>query len=711
MATSPAAQELRIRVTGMHCAGCAASVQGAIETLPGVTSASVSLTDGLATVAGAGFTSESVTGAIRDRGFGAEPIAPQADLRDLRSQIEIDQQRNERTWRTRAMVGMGVWVPLELLHWLGPAEWHAWMVWVMMAGALAVFATAGAGFYRSAFAAARRGTTNMDTLISMGATVAFVFSLAVVFLRLDQPLYFAESAALLGIISLGHWIEARATAQAGSAVRELLELQPEEAEVLEDDGAARVVPSGTVQPGQRVLIRPGGRVPVDGDVVEGASEVDEAVVTGESLPVRKGPGDAVVAGSVNTTGRLVVRATVDGRSTTVARIAELVQRAQGSKARIQGLADRVSAVFVPAVLLIALLTVAGWWIAGHPARGVISAVTVLIISCPCALGLATPMAVMVGAGAASRRGILAKSAGALERAGRAARVVFDKTGTLTAGRPVLGRIEVEARDLDEARVLALAAAVEAPSEHPIARAVVEAAAGRGLSVEPVADFAAIPGAGVRGVVGGRGVEVVRDERATCVVRVEGRRVATIHVEDQLRPDAAAAVTRLRRMGLGVSLLTGDRRAVAEEVGRALGLEPQDVQAEATPESKAQWVAGLPPGTMMVGDGINDAAALARADLGVAMASGTSIAIESADIIIPGDRVAAVAETVHIARHTLTCIKQNLFFAFLYNAAAIPAAALGLLGVYGPVIAAAAMGASDITVIGNALRLKRRLRRE
>ena len=722
-AQEPPVQEVQLKVTGMHCASCAATVQRAIEADPQVRSASVSVTAGMATVLGQSLEPQRLVQAVRDRGYDAVPITAPAAPAELRSEIELRQRRQESLWRFRAIVGLGLWAPMGLLHLVAPKSWHGWVPWVLLAGATVVLATAGAGFYRSAAAAALRRTTNMDTLIAIGATTAYVFSVVVFIMQLagssiEQPLYFIEAAALLGIISLGHWLEAHASAKAGSAVRELLELQPEQAELIDEHGQTREIASADVQPGDRMLIRPGSRVPVDGLVVDGSSDVDESVVTGESIPVTRSPGDPVVAGSVNTTGRLIVEATVDGHHTTIARIAELVQRAQSSKAGIQRLADRVCAVFVPVVLLIAVATVAGWGLlalissdTSSFAKGIIAAVTVLIISCPCALGLATPMAVMVGTGAASRHGILIKSAETIERAARSKLVIFDKTGTLTTGRPTTRHIEVEDRSFTEDELLRLAAAVEAPSEHPIARAIVRTAQDRGLALSDVADFEALPGRGVRGIVDGRRVEILRDDLTTCQVIVDEKRIGTLLVTDEIRPDARQAVDRLRAMGLSVRMLSGDRRAVAESIGRELGFEPQEIEAEATPQTKAELIANLPPGSVMIGDGINDAAALAGADLGIALASGTTIAIESADVVIPGEHVMAVPETISLARRTLATIKQNLFFAFLYKTYAIPAAAFGLLGPFGPLIAAAAMGASDVTVIGNALRLKRRLRRD
>jgi Cu+-exporting ATPase len=777
-------QEIDLRVEGMTCAGCAATVQRSLQALPGVKGAAVNVTEGRAHVVGDNLDANAIVEAVRASGYEAEPIIELPGPAELKSEIELRQARHEREWKRRAIIGLSVWIPLEALHWIGKAAgWHSphgapsWMDWVMLLGATIVIIAAGGGFYRSAWSAALRRTTNMDTLIAMGATTAYVYSLVLFIMKLfgshiDQPMYFTEAAALLGIISLGHYLEARASARAGSAVRELLELQPETAEVIDANESPprarsglspRVIPSAHVKPNDRILIRPGARVPVDGIVIEGESEIDESIVTGESLPVRKAAGDQVVAGSMNAVGRLVVRATVDGRHTTVARIADMVQRAQTSRANIQRLADYIASIFVPAVMAIALITLIGWAIAGDFPTGVIATVTVLIISCPCALGLATPMAVMVGAGAASKSGVLVKSAMAFETAGRATRVIFDKTGTLTAGNPTVTNITPEERGQTHFSVddlLAHAAAVESPSEHPIARAIVNAARQRNITIPPVHDFRAIPGQGVRGIVNGHEVVVTRDVQTTARVEVDGRTIGAITVADGLRSDAKTAIDQLRAMGLEVFMLSGDRKAVAEEVGRSLGLKPDHIIAEATPDSKVEFVKQisrspshrltgspshdgslpLPLGegrgegasdspsvfgraltpnasprgrggsTIMIGDGINDAAALAQADLGIALASGTNITIESADVVIPSDRVMAVPQTIYIARQTLGTIKQNLFFAFFYNAIAIPVAAFGLLGTIGPLVAAAAMGVSDITVIGNAIRLKRRLSR-
>jgi Cu+-exporting ATPase len=458
-----------------------------------------------------------------------------------------------------------------------------------------------------------------------------------------------------------------------------------------------------------VQVRPGARVSVDGLVVEGASALDESVLTGESIPVDRSVGDHVVAGAINTTGVLLVEAKVDGRGTTLARIARLVQESRASRADIQRLADRISAVFVPVVVSIAAFTLLGWWIAGDPAKGAIAMVTVLIIACPCALGLATPMAVVVATGHAAKRGILVRDAASLERAGRATRVVFDKTGTLTLGRPEVVSIEpvsgVGAIDLLQA-----AASVEQASEHPLAKAIVKAAQARGVRLSAVSGFVSMPGQGVRGAVAGRMVEVVRSTDASCEVRISGATVGTIDLADAPRPDAPQAISALGGLGLEVVMLSGDRRSRAVEIAERIGIAAANVVAETDPAGKSAFIESSPRGTVMVGDGVNDAAALTRADVGLALASGTSVAIESAGIVVPGDRVLAVPETIRIARMTLSAIRQNLFLAFAYNVSMIPIAALGLLGIHGPLIAAGAMALSDLSVVGNALRLRSRLRR-
>ena len=536
MADSHDACTIDLKLSGLNCAACVSKVESALAASPGVEDATVSLTQSTATVQGRNLDADTLAEVVEAAGYGASVLVHRQTPAELRSELEERQHQHERQWRRRAVLGLGVAIPMFILHWTVHAPWTPWVL-----AFLATFAviTVGTGFYVSAWKAAKNRTTNMDTLISIGATTAYVFSLVLFILELTgvetgQPMYFTEAAALFGIISLGHWLEARSSARAGSAVRELLELQPETAELLEDDGSTREVPSADVQPGDRLLIRPGARVPIDGIILEGESDLDESVVTGEPIPVQRGVDDPVVSGSMNTTGRLVIEALVDGRNTTVARIAELVTGAMASKAGIQRLADKVSSIFVPTILVIACITLVCWSILAITRgdaltfqSGVIAVVTVLIISCPCALGLATPMAIMVGASESSRMGILIKSAPALEVAGNARHVIFDKTGTLTVGRPRVTDIELIDSDHDEAAVLRLAAAVEASSEHPLAKALVDAARERGLDPPGASDFKATAGQGVVGRVDGHLVEVGRDEVATCRVLIDGTPAARI----------------------------------------------------------------------------------------------------------------------------------------------------------------------------------------
>ncbi|MFN9719460.1 MAG: heavy metal translocating P-type ATPase [Planctomycetota bacterium] len=708
----PTAEKMVFQVRGMTCTGCAAGLQRVLETQPGVESAYVSFTTGLATISGTQLAAQRLIEVIAGRGFQASLHGNGNFESHTLSHIEQQQALHERLWRRRAILGVSLWLPLEVAHWMAAAtHTHSvWMQWFMFSGALVILIFAGAGFYRSAWSAAIRRTTNMDTLISLGATTAFVYSTIVFFGGFSQPTYFAEAAGLLGIVSLGHWLEARATAKAGSAVRELLRLQPETAEVESPYGLNHRIPTSDVKVGMKLLIRPGGRIPVDGLVASGNSAVDESVVTGESLPIEKQPGDIVVAGSMNIDGQLTMTATTSGRESTLSRIAAMVQQAQTSRAPSQRLADSVSAIFVPAVLLIAVATVVGWSMVGQFSRGIINAVTVLIISCPCALGLATPMAVMVGTGAASLRGLLIRNAETLERLGNSTDIVFDKTGTLTSGQLSIAFLEPVA-GITESELLQMAAAVEQNSEHPIAQAVTRAAQERGLRVPAVRNFRATPGFAVQGLVNETLVIVERDLHATARVSRDGQTLGTFSVVDRARPDAAEAIRLLRNLGLNVHLLSGDRQAHVMRIADSVGIIAINVTSEATPESKARFMQSLGPTGVMVGDGINDAIALAGSGVGIAMASGTSVAMEAASVVIPGQRVCSVPELIIIARKTLRAIRQNLFFAFFYNAMAIPAAASGLLGDSGPLWAAMAMGFSDITVVGNALRLKRQLSAE
>lgn len=695
---------ITFRVTGMTCAGCAAGLQKNLAADPQVENASVSIISGLACVR-TRLSAQDLIDRIRQRGFEATQEVNSLPA----SAIEQQQQSAERLWKRRAVAGLSLWVPLELLHWSAAAlHWHPqWMSLLMASGSGLILLITGPGFLKSAWQALLNRTANMDTLISMGAGTAWLTSALILGLNLPQPTWFSEAAGLLAIVSLGHWLEATVTGHAGSAVRDLLKMQPETVNAVAADGSETTVQLAAVLPGRKIRIRPGDRVPVDGTILEGVSDLDESIITGESLPVMRRPGDSVVAGSVNATGQLLIAATVSGTDTTISRIARLVEQAQSGRAPIQRLADLIAGFFVPAVLIIALLTFIGWVLAGDFAGGLAAAVSVLIISCPCALGLATPIAIMAGTGAASRRGILIRSAEALENAGRTGDVIFDKTGTLTVGRPELIRLQV-LPGFDQQDVLSMAAAVEVLSEHPAAHAVVQAARRQSLTWSPATDFRAIPGIGAEGRVNGHSVRIERDAQASARILIDGIPAALIDLQDTLRPDAAAAITTLKEMGIRVRMLSGDRPHAAAAIAEAAGIQRTDVTADATPEQKLSILRNSPPYTVLAGDGLNDAAALTAAPVGIAIACGTGAAIQAASVIVPGNRLLAIPDFLHIARETLTVIRQNLFLAFFYNGLAIPLAALGLLGQRGPLIAAIAMALSDLAVVGNALRLKRRL---
>ena len=717
-------QTIQLDIDEISCASCVETARQALLASPDVSDASISVQTGRAIIHGTIDPTEAAR-LVTASGYPAKPVGPEpTSAAELHDHMEHLAAKKERQWRGRAIVGLGIWIPMAVVHWGGESLGIAdlwWMHWALGIAATTVMFIVGPGFFLSAWTALKHGGTNMDTLISIGAGTAWGYSVVLFVLQHmgydhGQPSYFTEAAALLGLISLGHWMEARSSAKAGSAIRDLLELQPDTAEQIAEDGSLVEVPVASVEPGARLLVRPGGRIPVDGTVVEGESEVDEALITGESIPVLRTVGDPVVSGSTNALGRLIIVADVAGNDSTIARIARLVSDTLGSRASIQRVADKVSGIFVPVVLGIAVLTIIVWTIVAagtgnwnYFSTGIIATVTVLIISCPCALGLATPMAVMVGTGEASRRGILVKSAAALERAGSVKRVVFDKTGTLTEGRPVVVSIIAEDGTSEE-DLLRMAGAAERDSEHPVARAIGDVVAERGISLPEPAEFTAVPGVGVRARVEGKQIEVKKDEHAACAVHLDGVLIGRINVRDRPLPDARSAIAALAGLDAPAEMLSGDRLEAAIDIAKQIGMSADSVRAGVSPEEKAAHIRNMTEDVLMVGDGINDAAALATATVGVAVGSGTNVAIDAADVVIPGHRPSSVPLLIVISRRTLRCIHQNLFFAFFYNSIMIPVAALGLLGPYGPLIAAGAMALSDISVVGNAVRLGRSLRR-
>ena len=741
-----AAPEAALSVSGMNCAACVSHVEKAARAVPGVTSAQVNLARGRATVRfDANVTSpQLIADSITAAGYAATPESSGPDAAAAEQARLRRQDEHARAWLRRAVIGIALWLPVEAAHWIlhfGGRHPGPWMDWVALATSTAALALVGSAFFRNAWAALRRRTTDMDVLIAMGASVAWLYSLvAFAGQRLGAwatlpNLYFMEATGLLALISLGHWLESRARQSAGHAIHELLQLAPATAWRLDANGEAVEVPVGQVDPGDTVLVRPGDSVPIDGVVVEGGSSVDESMITGEPLPVARRVGDDVIGGTLNVDGRLVVRVTRVGAQTALAQIVQLVESAQNSKAPVQLLADRVAAVFVPAVIGVAALTGIGWFVAGTRggwddatlwSRLANAVCSVLIIACPCALGLAVPAALMVGTGRGARRGILVRDIDALQHAEKLQLVVLDKTGTITSGKPVVTRVAALGA-ATEAEVLRLAAGAEQSSGHPLARAVVAAARERGIATPIAESFRDEPGAGVHASVEWRALVVGSEEfvrrhaapggaaapdleafasgTTVWVGEARGAILGVIAVEDTVREDAAAAVARLHAAGLRTVLLTGDREAPARDVARRVGID--DVRAGVAPAGKKAVIEELQQGgrvkVAMVGDGINDAPALAQADLGIAIGSGSDVAKETGGIVLVGGALALVPVAVGLSRATMRCIRQNLFLAFIYNVLAIPLAAFGLLN---PLIAAAAMALSDVTVIGNALRLRR-----
>ncbi len=722
-----------LQIVGMTCASCSSRVEKALAATAGVSAASVNLaTERASVTANAAVSAAQLVAAVEKAGYEAIPV--------------IDSEPSQpaapgtiATWPWPVIASAVLAAPLAvpmILAWFGiDAMPPGWLQWLL---ATPIQFILGARFYRAAYKAVRAGSGNMDLLVAIGTSAAYGLSAYQLLMHPDGMghLYFEASAVVITLVLLGKWLESRAKRQTTAAIRALNALRPDTARIL-IDGRESEVPLARVALGDVVVVRPGERIPVDGEIVDGDSYVDESLITGESLPVVKTRGDRVTGGAVNSEGRLQIKTLAIGAETTLARIVRMVESAQAGRAPIQRTVDRVSAIFVPVILVIALATLIGWGLyngAWEPA--LLNAVAVLVIACPCALGLATPAAMMVGTGVAARHGILIKDAEALEHAHRIDTIAFDKTGTLTVGKPALREIAQDGvqdgdRNGDRAALLQIAASLQQSSEHPLAKAVVDKAREQGLTLERASEVRAVAGRGVQGRVGAGLIAIASmrwvEELGAPVPAALAQKAAQWQSEgltvswllqlepvpgvlaalafgDELKQTAAAAIQQLNRLGVRTILLTGDNRGSANAVAAALGIA--EVHAEVLPEAKADIIAGLKrEGRIvgMVGDGINDAPALAAADIGIAMSTGTDVAMHAAGItLMRGDPV-LIGDALDISRRTYAKIRQNLFWAFIYNLIGIPLAAFGLLN---PVIAGAAMAFSSFSVVSNALLLRR-----
>jgi Cu+-exporting ATPase len=739
MRGSPA---VSLSLQGMHCASCVTAIEKALAQVPGVEEASVNLATSRADVRGANLDPARLVAAVQASGYDARPATDtRADDDELRAQAET------RDVLRRTLVAAALTIPAVVIS-MGGLMFPGRDV-VLLVLTLPVYLWAGAPFLSGAVRTLRHRTANMDTLVAIGTTAALALSvaatlfpakLAVVASGPMGHVYYEAVGVILTLILFGRYLETRARGRTSAAVRKLLDLAPKMARLVRD-GVEREAPLSEVAVGDLLRVKPGDAIPVDGSVRAGRATVDESMVTGESLPVEKGPGDTVIGGTRNTDGTIDIAATAVGSQTALSQIARLVEQAQASKPPIQKLADRISGIFVPAVMGIAIVTWVAWYVVGPEPRALFATVafaSVLIIACPCALGLATPTAILVGTGRGAQAGILFRNANAIEEARRVTLVLLDKTGTITEGKPRLtDRVHVSGvRDED---LLGTAAALEQGSAHPLGRAIVDAAREKGIAPPAVEAFASKTGLGISGTIQGRravvgnasffeqeGIdfsavdeELARfgDEGKTpLLVGSDGKLLGVLAVADREKPSSKDAIRRLRERGLKVAMLTGDRSDTATAVAASVGMRVEEVFAEVLASDKAAKVRELQARgevVAMVGDGVNDAPALAQADVGIAIGAGADVAIEASDITLVGGSLASVAEAIALSRATLGTIRQNLLFAFLYNALGLPIAAGALYPVTGwmlsPMIASAAMAASSVSVVSNSLRLaKRRL---
>ncbi|HEX6587101.1 MAG TPA: heavy metal translocating P-type ATPase, partial [Solirubrobacterales bacterium] len=740
VAPEPEPTRIRLGVEGMHCASCVNSIEQSLREIPGVTEAAVNLATKEASVA---YEPDRVSlgdllAAVERAGYKGRPLTEEAPA-ERESEQERRARAELRALRARFIVAAAARLVLLLLTFVWSPLSERASMWLMLAIATPVQLWAGWPFYAGAWKVGRHGSADMNTLIAMGTSVAYIYSLVATVspgLFADPgelpSVYFDTAAVIIALILLGRLLEARAKAGTTAAIKKLMGLRAQSARVVRD-GEELEVPIEQVVIGDLVVVRPGEKVPVDGSIVDGRSTIDESMLTGESVPVEKEPGDEVIGATINRAGSFRLRTTRVGRDTALAQIVRLVEEAQGSKAPIQRLADRVSAYFVPVVIGTALLSMAIWLLAGSSfTSAMLAFVAVLIIACPCALGLATPTAIMVGTGRGAEIGLLVRSGAALETGKGLDTIVLDKTGTLTRGEPRVTDV-VPTGDLDRETLLSLAAAAESRSEHPLGEAVVEAARERGLEPAEPEGFEAAVGHGITATAAGRRIAVgsarhlravgvdlaplddeaerLEGEGKTAVrVAVDGEPAGVIAIADTLRPEAPEAVAELQRLGLEVAMLTGDNRRTAEAIARQAGIER--VLAEVLPDDKVGEVRRLQEEgrhVAMVGDGINDAPALAQADIGIAIGTGTDIAMEASDMTLISGDLRGLAAPVELSRQTMRTIKQNLVGAFAYNVSLIPVAAGVLHPIWGitldPILAAAAMAASSVTVVGNALRLR------